>query len=65
MAHRAKDVTRTSVQKAIVVIVDTPYLFSRIREKLSVVTQAWFAQKYVSRPNDTAETDFAVSIGIA
>ena len=48
LLHRPSDVTRSSVQKAVVAIVDSPYLFARIREKLSAVTKAWFAQKYVA-----------------
>lgn len=45
LIFRPSEVTRTSVQKAVVIIVDTPYLFSRIKEKLSAVTATWFAQK--------------------
>lgn len=39
--------TRSTVQKAVVVITESPQTFSAVREKLSVVTRAWFAQKYV------------------
>ncbi|KAI9671642.1 MAG: late secretory pathway protein avl9 [Alyxoria varia] len=48
LVEKSSDVTRSSVQKAIVAIVDTPYLFARIREKLSAVTKAWFAQRNFS-----------------
>ncbi|KAI9684363.1 MAG: late secretory pathway protein avl9 [Trizodia sp. TS-e1964] len=39
------DVTRSTVQKAMVVITDSPQYFGTIRERLSVVTKAWFAQR--------------------
>lgn len=42
---RPPDVTRSTVQKAVVVIADTPQYFGMLRESLSVVTQAWFAQR--------------------
>lgn len=45
LLYKDADVSRTSVQKAVVVIVDTPYLFSQIKDKLSAVTQTWFAQR--------------------
>lgn len=45
LLNRPKDVTRSAVQKAVVVVTDTPQTFSAIREKLSVVTGAWFAQR--------------------
>ncbi|KAJ9623496.1 hypothetical protein H2203_005758 [Taxawa tesnikishii (nom. ined.)] len=45
LKNRPKDVTRSVVQKAVVVITDSPQTFSAVREKLSVVTRAWFAQK--------------------
>lgn len=45
LINRPADVTRSAVQKAVVVITDTPQAFSALREKLSVVTRAWFAQK--------------------
>lgn len=41
--------TRSTVQKAVVVVTDTPKSLGQLREKLSVVTSAWFAQRYVSR----------------
>lgn len=44
LAQRNPDVTRSAVQKAIVAILPSPGLFARIREKLSAVTKAWFAQ---------------------
>lgn len=35
------------MQKAVVVVTDTPQSVGQLREKLSVVTSAWFAQRYV------------------
>lgn len=45
LLYRPEDVTRSAVQKAVVAITDKPQSFSALREKLSAVTQAWFAQK--------------------
>lgn len=45
LINRPADVTRSTVQKAVVVIADTPQHFGMMRERLSVVTQAWFAQR--------------------
>lgn len=42
---KSEDVTRSAVQKAVVAITDRPQSFSALREKLSAVTRAWFAQK--------------------
>ncbi|KAI1079190.1 transport protein Avl9-domain-containing protein [Whalleya microplaca] len=42
---RPADVTRSTVQKAVVVIADSPQFFGMLRERLSVVTSAWFAQR--------------------
>ncbi|KAI5921653.1 transport protein Avl9-domain-containing protein [Camillea tinctor] len=42
---RPSDVTRSTVQKAVVVIADTPQFFGMLRERLSIVTKAWFAQR--------------------
>lgn len=42
---KSEDVTRSAVQKAVVALTDRPGEFGRLREKLSVVTRAWFAQK--------------------
>ncbi|KAI9816188.1 MAG: late secretory pathway protein avl9 [Pycnora praestabilis] len=46
LINRPADVTRSTVQKAVVVIADSPQFFGALREKLSMVTKAWFAQKY-------------------
>ena len=46
LLNRPLDVTRSTVQKAVVVIADSPLFFGQLREKLSMVTGAWFAQKY-------------------
>ena len=45
---RPADVTRSTVQKAVVVIADSPQYFGMLRERLSVVTSAWFAQREFS-----------------
>lgn len=45
LLYRPEEVTRSAVQKALVVITDEPQSFSALREKLSAVTRAWFAQR--------------------
>jgi hypothetical protein len=45
LLNRPADVTRSTVQKAVVVIADSPQFFGMLRERLSVVTSAWFAQR--------------------
>ncbi|RDL35715.1 Uncharacterized protein BP5553_06327 [Venustampulla echinocandica] len=45
LLNRPADVTRSTVQKAVVVIADSPQFFGMLRERLGVVTTAWFAQK--------------------
>jgi hypothetical protein len=45
---RPADVTRSTVQKAVVIIADSPQYFGMLRERLSVVTKAWFAQREFS-----------------
>ncbi|KAH7313070.1 cytoplasm protein [Rhexocercosporidium sp. MPI-PUGE-AT-0058] len=45
LLNRPADVTRSTVQKAVVVIADSPQFFGMLRERLSVVTKAWFAQR--------------------
>ena len=45
LVNKPADVTRSTVQKALVVICDTPQYFTSLREKLGFVTKAWFAQK--------------------
>ncbi|KAG6039465.1 hypothetical protein E4U41_002507 [Claviceps citrina] len=51
LINRPADVTRSTVQKAVVVIADGPQGFGMLRERLGIVTQAWFAQR------DFADTD--------
>ena len=46
LIDRPTDVTRSTVQKAVVVIIENPQSLGQLREKLSMVTGAWFAQKY-------------------
>jgi hypothetical protein len=45
LIDRPAEVTRSTVQKAVVVIADSPQYFGMLRERLSVVTSAWFAQR--------------------
>lgn len=45
LLFRPEEVTRSAVQKAVVAITDKPQGFSALREKLSAVTSAWFAQR--------------------
>ncbi|MCJ1301063.1 late secretory pathway protein avl9 [Hypocenomyce scalaris] len=45
LLNRPADVTRSTVQKAVVLIADSPQHFGHLREKLSMVTKAWFAQR--------------------
>ena len=47
LKNRSKDATRSTVQKAVVVISDRPERFGQLRERLAMVTNAWFAQEYV------------------
>jgi hypothetical protein len=45
LLNRPAEVTRSTVQKAVVVIADSPQHFGMLRERLSVVTKAWFVQR--------------------
>lgn len=45
LINRPADVTRSTVQKAVVVIADNPQSFGTLKERLSVVTHAWFDQR--------------------
>lgn len=47
LKNKSPDVTRSTVQKAVVVVTDEPHHFGKLRERLSVVTKAWFAQECV------------------
>ncbi|KAF9573030.1 late secretory pathway protein avl9 [Mortierella alpina] len=44
LAVKTDDVTRSSVQKAVVVLANQP-IFGVLRQRLAVVTAAWFAQR--------------------
>lgn len=44
LINRPPDVTRSTIQKALVVLARKP-VFGPIREKLGVVTRAWFLQR--------------------
>lgn len=41
--------TRSTVQKSVVVVARSPHVFVGWREKLSLVTRAWFLQRWVLR----------------
>ena len=46
LIDRPADVTRSTVQKAVVVVADSPTIFlGSVKQQLGAVTQAWFAQK--------------------
>ncbi|KAL3467611.1 transport protein Avl9-domain-containing protein [Aspergillus heterothallicus] len=45
LINKSPDVTRSTVQKAVVVVTDKPRSLGQLREKLSIVTSAWFAQR--------------------
>jgi hypothetical protein len=47
LIDRPVEVTRSTVQKAVVVISDSPQHFGAIKAQLGIVTQLWFAQRYV------------------
>lgn len=47
LINRPPEVTRSTVQKAVVVISDSPQHFGVIKAKLGAVTETWFHQKYV------------------
>ena len=45
LKNRSEDVTRSTVQKAVVVLTSEPQYFGQLRERLAAVTNAWFAQE--------------------
>lgn len=45
LINRPEDVTRSTVQKAVVVIADSPKTFGMLRQRLGIVTHAWFDQR--------------------
>lgn len=45
LIERPTDVTRSTVQKSVVIVAQGPHLFPGWREKLSLVTRAWFMQR--------------------
>ncbi|OAX77884.1 hypothetical protein ACJ72_07812 [Emergomyces africanus] len=51
LINKPPEVTRSTVQKAVVAVIDEPRHFGQLREKLSMVTSAWFAQR------DFSDTD--------
>lgn len=42
---KSADVTRSFVQKAVIVIVDKPGALGQMRERIAAITAAWFAQE--------------------
>lgn len=42
---KSAEVTRSFVQKAVVIIVDKPGALGSMRERLAAITAAWFAQE--------------------
>ncbi|KAF3918685.1 hypothetical protein AA313_de0206689 [Arthrobotrys entomopaga] len=46
LKEKSAEVTRSTVQKAVVVITDSPVYFGHLREQLVMVTSAWFAQRW-------------------
>ena len=42
---KSPDITRSFVQKAVVVVVDKPGVLGMLRERLATVSAAWFAQE--------------------
>ena len=52
LLDRPAEVTRSTVQKAVVAIADSPQFFGHLREKLSMVTGAWFAQRWCNNGTD-------------
>ena len=47
LLNKPDDVTRSTVQKCVVIVAKSPHVFSAWREKLSLVTRAWFLQRLV------------------
>jgi hypothetical protein len=45
LKHKSEDVTRSTVQKAVVVVSSTARGMGELRERLGAVTAAWFAQE--------------------
>ena len=48
LKRRSSDVTRSTVQKAVVVISPTARGMGELRQRVGAVTAAWFAQQYVN-----------------
>lgn len=46
---KSADFTRSTVQKALVIVTDEPQHFGQMRERLSAVTSAWFHQGFEQR----------------
>lgn len=44
LKNRPEDVTRSTIQKAIVVLTSTPHVFAHVKDKLGAVTRAYFSQ---------------------
>jgi len=65
LKNRSPDVTRSTVQKAVVVLTGEPGQFGQLRQRLSVVTNAWFAQEFVWPWENTLAFVADQSIGIS
>lgn len=64
LKHKAPDVTRSTVQKAVVVLTTEPQHFRQSRESLSAVTNVWFAQEDFSDITVLQEYQGSLSHGL-
>ncbi|CCG83353.1 Putative uncharacterized protein [Taphrina deformans PYCC 5710] len=44
LRHKPEEVTRSTIQKAVVVLTSTPHVFAHVKDKLGAVTRAYFSQ---------------------
>ncbi|GHJ86101.1 hypothetical protein NliqN6_2503 [Naganishia liquefaciens] len=63
LLHKASDVTRSTVQKAVVVLASRP-VFGPIRDKLGVVTRAFFAQRDFSQTDLLPQFYLSLEFGL-
>ena len=64
LKHKSQDVTRSTVQKAVVVLTTEPQHFRQSRESLSAVTNVWFAQEDFSDTTVLQEYQESLSRGL-
>ena len=64
LKHKSQDVTRSTVQKAVVVLTTEPQHFRQSRESLSAVTNVWFAQEDFSDITVLQEYQESLSHGL-